>query len=97
MKIIVTAYMIAFFSLNFANARYYYGKIEIDLDKNCKEEKVVSAFRASKKVDFVKPDFEAFGDRELEIAVVEGEDLSNAEIKDIARSANCEVLFVKRK
>ena len=89
MKFFIT-FFICFFAIVQAE------KIEIKFDNNCNEKKIVTAFKSSKKIDFVKSDFKIFDNKEIDIIPSQGSTLSNDEIKEIAKQANCEVIFVER-
>ena len=71
-------------------------KIEVEVDKNCKEDKIIAVFKSSPKVDFVRSEFEMMGKKEVKLILAQEKTLSNDEIKTLARSANCQVLFVDR-
>jgi glutamine amidotransferase PdxT len=71
-------------------------RLEVEVDKNCKEDKIIAVFKSSPKVDFVRSEFEMMGKKEIKLVLAQDKTLSNDEIKSLARSANCQVLFVER-
>jgi hypothetical protein len=93
-KMLFTLVSVAGFSAFGFNGMYQ--KIEVEVDKNCKEEKIISAFKSSPKVDFVRSEFEMMGKKQIKLVLVEEKTLSNEEIKTLAKNANCQVLFVER-
>lgn len=64
--------------------------------KLCKEEVVALVFKNNPRIDYIKTHFPLIGEKEIKITLVEGEDFTSAELKELGSSVNCNVDYVQK-